>query len=108
MYRIPFKPLSVNDVWQGKRWKTPEYTDYEEIMFTLLPRIKIPQGKLALSLKFGFGSTQSDLDNPVKPFVDILQKAYEFDDKRIYRLLVEKMIVPKGQEFIDFEFSSYE
>jgi Holliday junction resolvase RusA-like endonuclease len=44
----------------------------------------------------------SDVDNVVKPFIDILQKKYEFNDKYIFRLIVEKKIVAKGADFIEF------
>ena len=62
----------------------------------------VPEGKLKLELTFGFSSKASDIDNPVKPFQDILQKKYDFDDKMIYTLIVHKEIVPKGEEFISF------
>ena len=34
--------------------------------------------------------------------IDILSKVYGFNDKNIYRLDLEKKIVKKGAEFIDF------
>jgi hypothetical protein len=40
---------------------------------------------------------------PVKPFQDILQKRYNFDDRDIFKATVEKEIVKKGAEFIDFK-----
>ena len=43
-------------------------------------------GKLALNFKFGFRRSNSDIDNPVKPLQDILQKHYGFNDKQVYRL----------------------
>ncbi len=40
--------------------------------------------------------------------VNILQKKYNFDDRRIYRGIVEKVDVSKGFEFINFEILPYE
>ena len=47
-------------------------------------------GKLGLKFKFRFKRSNSDIDNPVKPLQDILQKHFGFDDKQVYRLEVEK------------------
>jgi len=44
----------------------------------------------------------ADVDNILKPFIDCLQLKYNFNDKMIYKLIVEKDNVPKGSEFIKF------
>ena len=106
MPKINIKPLSVNNAWQGKRFKTNLYKSYEQELFYLLPKLKIPEGKLRLKLLFGLSSKAGDLDNPVKPFIDILQKKYLFNDKKIYKLEIEKIDVKKGKEFISFEIMS--
>lgn len=104
---IKTKPLSVNKVWCGKRFKTDDYKVYEQELFLLLPKeLKIPKGKIHLKLRFGFSSKASDIDNPLKPFVDILQKKYGFNDKMIYKLSVEKVDIKKDSEFIEFEFKT--
>jgi hypothetical protein len=38
---IQIKPLSVNQVWQGKRFKTPKYKSYEMQLMLMLPPIKV-------------------------------------------------------------------
>ena len=101
--KIKIKPLSVNQVWQGKRFKTPKYTKYErDVMFMLKP-MKMPEPPLKIEIKYGFSSKLADIDNPCKPFLDILQKKYGFNDRDIYELIQKKEIVPKGEEFIEFE-----
>ena len=55
---------------------------------------------LRVELFFGFSSNASDLDNPVKPLIDILQKKYGFNDNQIFELNIRKCIVAKGKEFI--------
>lgn len=101
--RIPIKALSVNRAWQGKRFKTPEYKRYERDVLKLLQPMNVNGGKLSLRLRFGLSSKNMDVDNGVKPFVDILQKKYGFNDRYIYRLTVEKVDVKKGEEFIEFD-----
>ena len=67
-----------------------------------MPNIVIPDGKLSLIIEAGFSSRGSDVDNIAKPFIDILQKHYGFNDSRIYKLIIMKAIVKKGDEYIDF------
>lgn len=57
-----------------------------------------------LHIEFGFSNKASDLDNPVKPILDILQKKYGFNDRDIYELHIKKTIVPKGNEYITINF----
>lgn len=102
--RINIKPLSVNEAWKGHRYKTDKYNSYLMTVYILLPSLDVPKKeKLKLSVEFGLSSKGADIDNPLKPFVDILQKRYNFNDNRIYELNVKKEIVPKGKEYIDFE-----
>jgi len=110
MELIKIKPLSVNECWKGRRSKTEKYKWYEmELLLSLLPKMMfIPEGKLQIYLKFGFSNISADWDNPIKPFQDILQKKYGFDDKRIYRGIAEKEKVKKGDEYIQFEITRFE
>ena len=104
MPRIEIKPLTVNRAWRGRRFKSYEYKAYETELFLRLPPFEIPKNKdLKLTLKFGLSNVLSDIDNPVKPFLDILQKAYGFNDKRIFRMEVEKVKVEKGKEYIEYK-----
>jgi Holliday junction resolvase RusA-like endonuclease len=102
--RVEIKALSVNKAWQGKRFKTKEYVAYEKEVMDKLEFVDMSQTKMPieLSLIVGFSNMASDVDNVVKPFLDILQKKYKFNDKYVFRLIVEKMLVEKGAEFIEF------
>jgi Holliday junction resolvase RusA-like endonuclease len=102
MIVIDIKPLSVNQVWRGRRYKTKLYEKYERDLALLLPVLVIPDGRLSLIIEVGFSNASADIDNPVKPFLDILQKKYDFDDKQIYQLSIIKKIVKKGCEYIAF------
>ncbi len=101
--RIDIKPLSVNQAWKGRRFKTPIYNRYQADVLMLLRPMEIPEGDLEIYLKFGFSSKGSDFDNPVKLFVDCLQKKYGFNDNRIKRAIIDVDYVKKGSEFIEFE-----
>ena len=72
----------------------------------MLPPLKINfKRDLRVHLTFGFSSTLSDIDNPLKPILDVLQKKYRFDDKQIFELKVKKEIVKKGEEFIELKIN---
>ena len=104
--RINIKPLSVNQVWQGKRFKTSKYTKYERDVMLMLKPMKMPELPFKIEITYGFSSKLADIDNPCKPFLDILQKYYKFNDRDIFELVQKKEIVKKGEEFIDFEIVS--
>ena len=106
--RVDVKPLSVNECWKGRRFKTDKYDNYEFLLLHTLPKFKVPEGKLEIYFKWGFSSRASDWDNPIKAFQDVLQKKYKFNDKDVWRAIVEKEIVPKGKEYIEFEIKALE
>lgn len=109
MHTLNIKPMSVNEAWQGKRYKTAKYKKYTKDVSILLPReITIPKGKLGIRLHFFFSNSASDWDNPIKPLQDIICANYGIDDRHIYLAIVEKFIVKKGEERIDFELFQYE
>jgi Holliday junction resolvase RusA-like endonuclease len=99
---IYIKPLSVNQAWKGRRYRSEKYLNYINSVLVQLPKLDIPTGNLRIDITFAFSNKGADIDNPLKPFLDILQKYYNFNDSRIYELNVKKIIVPKGKEFIDF------
>lgn len=103
---VHVKALTVNQCWQGKRFKTPEYKNYEKEMLFALPKIIVPPGKLKLIIQFGMSNLASDIDNCLKPTIDILQKKYWFNDRDIWELEVRKIKTDVGFEFITFEFIS--
>ena len=103
MQRLNIKPLSVNEAWQGRRFKTDKYKRYESDMMLILPKINMLPPPYRLNIIVGFSNKASDLDNILKPFLDILQKKYNINDKHIEILHIEKQIVSKNNDFISFE-----
>ena len=103
MTKIPLKPFSVNEAWKGRRFRTHEYKQFETDLLRLLPRdLEIPKNPY-LIIKWGFSNMGSDWDNPIKPFQDVLQKGYGFNDSIVRNALVFKTKTRKEEEFIEFD-----
>lgn len=99
--KLDVKPLSVNEVWKGRRFKTDAYKRYEKTLLTLLPNsLKVAECRLKIVYHYGFSNSNSDIDNPCKPITDILQKKYGFNDRQIYEMHIFKEVVKKGDEYI--------
>lgn len=108
-YTVYVKPLSVNQAWLGRKRKSGAYREYEKVMMEKLPLLNISKKiKLSVSMVVYYSNKRSDIDNFIKPFLDILQTKYGFDDKQIYKLSVVKEIVAKGNEGITFKIDNLE
>ena len=107
MYKIKIKALSINQAYQGRRFKTPAHKDYERELYYTLPNwIKIPKNKpLLLQIEVGFSSKASDLSNAVKVFEDVVCKKYQYNDKWHYKIILNKKIVKKSEEYIIFNIN---
>ena len=73
----------------------------------LLKRQKLPSPPYVVVYEFGFSNNASDVDNPTKMITDVLATKFRFNDKHIKKMVIEKVIVPKGKEYIRFEIQSY-
>ena len=102
LHRIAVKPLSVNDAYIGRRFASPALKAFKSEMGYLLPKISVPDGKLSVFYRFGVASRASDGDNLIKAFQDCLSAQYGFNDNKIYKWSIEKVLVKKGEEFIEF------
>lgn len=108
MIKIEIKSLSNNDAWRGKRFKTDSYKIFERALLLLLPKkYDLPAPPYEIHLEFGFSSSNSDWDNGIKQFQDVLAKKYGFNDRYIKKGIVVVENVPKGQEYIKFELLHY-
>ena len=107
MERINIKPISINEMYVGKkdgtRFKAKKYTKWLIDVGYMLPKIQMPNAPYKITYEFGFSSRGSDIDNHVKPFQDVLQKKYGFNDNKIYEFTAKKVIVNTGKEFIKFK-----
>lgn len=105
--KIKIKPLSVNQAFKGRRFKTDAYKSYcIELSYLLPNKIDIPAPPFEIYFKFGLSSVNADGDNPVKPTQDIIAKKYGFNDKLIKRWVIEVENVAKGSEYIEFNIKS--
>lgn len=105
---LKIKPLSVNECWQGKRFKTKEYKNYERFLFLSLPHFKLPDPPFRVYFSFGLSNSCADFDNPIKPLTDILQKKYKFNDRDIHEANIRKVKVKKGEEYFSVRFETIE
>ena len=106
---VQIKPMSVNEAWKGKTTKSAAYLVYQHSLSVLLPaEVNINWSKpLKVCVIFGFSSRASDIDNPLKPLFDTMEKKYAgFNDNMIYQLEVHKHIVKKGNEFISIQIQN--
>lgn len=106
MQRIEIKPLSVNEAWQGRRFKTNKYKSYEKELILKLKPYNIPLAPYKVYYEFGLSNMCSDWDNCIKQAQDILQKKYLFNDKDIIEAHVKKVKVKKGEEYFLFKIES--
>ena len=91
--KVNIKPLSINKAFQGRRFKTKDYNEYEKACLLMMPRLRFPQGKVALHIRYGFSNKASDVDNPTKLVLDIMQKKYKFNDKDVYEIHLASSLV---------------
>jgi len=109
MYRLDIKPMSVNEAWKGRRFKTDKYKKYRRDLLFILPNnINTPKERLMLMIEAGLSNKGADIDNVAKPFIDVLQEKYQFNDNQIYCLAMFKTDVKKGDEFINFKICEYQ
>ena len=106
-HSLDLKPLSANKMWLGAKRKSKEYRIYEKESLNRLPSgVVIPKQKIDIKIAVFYSSSRSDIDNALKPFLDILQKRYKFDDCRVYDMHTRKFICKKGEERIMFNIKS--
>ena len=104
---IKIKPLSINECFKGQRFKTDAYKSFErELLFTL-PLMKLPEKPWLITYHFGFSNMRADVDNPVKPMMDILSKKYGFNDADVHGITAIKTKTEKGSEFISFSIETF-
>ena len=106
MVKIDIVPLSVNKAWQGRRYKTVEYKRFERDCLLMLPKLCVSKERIKIVIEYGFSNKLSDIDNPTKLILDILQKKYGFNDNQIYILITNKKIVTKGKEYFAFKIEN--
>lgn len=100
MHRINFKPISLNEAYSGKRYKTEYCKAFVKAVTLMVKPQKMPEPPYKISFIFGVSNMGADWDNPVKLSQDCIAKKLMFNDRLIHKGEAEKVLVPKGQEFI--------
>jgi len=106
MITINVKPLSINEAYTGRRFKTERYRLFTRWLYNALPDFKIPKPPYVIQFEFGLSSSLSDGDNCIKCSQDVIASKYGFNDKHIKRWIVDVVNVPKGKEYLKFNIES--
>jgi len=90
------KPLSVNQAWQGRKFKTNKYKTWREEFGWLAyqwvkgRKKKIYKGELAVKITVFISPKvykKSDVDNFCKPILDAMVESKIIEDDRFVRIL---------------------
>ncbi len=104
---IPLKPLSINIAWQGQRFKTKDYKQYENDFYKVVSRAKKPlTGNISVKYVFFLKNcSRTDVDNLIKPTQDLLVKrGYIEDDRKIVHIDARK--IKSMTDYIHIEIES--
>ncbi len=111
---LKIKPFSANESHGGKKngglFSKKEKLKYENDLTLLLPpkhSASFPEPPFKIYYEFGFSSSGSDIDNPIKVLQDIIFDKYGFNDNLIYSSSQRKYVVPKGDEYIIVEIEHF-
>lgn len=108
LQKIDLRPLSVNEAWQGRRFKTKAYKEYEKNLLSLLPQMKAIEKPYSVIIYFYFGSPMRDIDNPVKLILDVMQKKWKWlNDRDIIQIKLKKFSTDKGNDHFYYRIESF-
>ena len=109
--KFDVKPLSANKMFYRAKQLTKEYRLFREFMYEEVADRKKwpfkPEDELDFTVKVGLSSKLADVDNCIKPLLDTFQLLFEFNDKYVFKVTIEKEHVKKGSEFIDVQVKEY-
>lgn len=102
---IPHKCISTNALHTGPKRRSWDYLKFRKEVLQFLqdnfPKGKVDlKGNLVLTLETGFSNPTSDLSNSVKGIEDVLAEYYEFNDRQVVKIGLEKYLVNKGEEYM--------
>lgn len=107
MIDITIKPLSINEAFEGRRFKTSKCKEYEDLLWYLLPKREMIRGMVRVDYRFFLKNhSKADSDNLIKVLQDMLvKKKYIEDDRFIYYHTVAK--IPSKVNRIQIEIKPY-
>jgi Holliday junction resolvase RusA-like endonuclease len=107
MMRLNIKPLSINEAFQGRRFKTKKHKDFEEqVLWILKGNIQKFDKDYSMHLKFYLkNALRCDLSNYIKVLEDcIVKSGIVKDDRFCWRMEVEK--IKSEEDYIEFEIKA--
>lgn len=108
---IPIKVLSINEAFQGRRFKTQKCKDFCEDVLMIAPRRDIIRGMIEIEYKFHIVNHKlADYDNMIKITQDLLVEknlGYIEDDRKIYKATIYKIPCKVGEEKIEILIKSF-
>lgn len=108
---VKIKPISVNAAWQGRRFKSDEYKQYESDFNKVVPRAKTKafEGRLEIEFRFHLSNHGNcDYDNYIKCTQDLLvKKGYMKDDRYIYKATIYKIPCKAGEDHFEVNIKDY-
>jgi Holliday junction resolvase RusA-like endonuclease len=82
------KPLSINQAFQGRRFKTNLYKCYERDLNAIGGKFEPIKGNVEVIIEWYLKNDKmTDIDNPTKLVLDFLTKAGAYEDDRKIREL---------------------
>ena len=104
--KIDIPAISVNSVWQGRRFRTTLFKQWQENIKLVLSEYKeqrFGREPIEVYLKFYLKyPLKSDTDNKIKPILDCLKEARIIqDDRWIFKITAEKE--KADRDYFNFE-----
>jgi len=105
--KIPLKPISINEAWQGRRFKTELHKQFCKDFYLIAPKKEMIKGIIQIEFKFYMKNHKiADYDNVIKVTQDMLVKCgYIEDDRKIYKAIIYK--IPSEENKIEIEIKKY-
>lgn|SRR3990167_6066055 len=103
---LQVKPLSINDAFKGRRFKSREYEAYEKEVYYLLPNGFV-EGEVIVRFDFYLKNyARVDVDNLCKLLLDIItKKGLIEDDRKVVELVARKHRAEEPR--VEIEIESY-
>lgn len=104
--KVNIPAISINKCWQGRRFKTEEYSEWRKACFYLIKDLKLKKVVGPCQVQLTFHCSRNfkmfDIDNGIKPALDSLVESGVIEDDRfIYKLSVDK--IKDTKDFWEFD-----
>lgn len=110
-HKFCFKPQSANRMFYRAKQLTVQYRQWREAIYEdINMERKWPfkaDDKLEFNVKIGVSSKLFDVDNAIKPLLDTFQYMFDFNDRMVFKVIIEKEWVKKGEEYFDVTATKY-